>query len=43
MTSVEYQEALNIIIEYAQTKMLCIDERQRKLLIEFNNIIGGKE
>lgn len=34
MTNSDYQEVLYLIIEYVQTKMLCVDERQRELLIE---------
>ena len=43
MTSDETREVINLIAEYAQTKMLCIDERQRQLLIEFNETMGGLE
>ena len=43
MTSDDMREAINLIAEYAQTKMLCIDERQRQLLIEFNETVGGLE
>lgn len=41
MTSDEIKEALNLIAEYAQTKILCIDERQRQLLIKYNEVMGG--
>ena len=42
MTSDEIREAINLIAEYAQTKMLCIDERQKQLLIKFNETTGGR-
>lgn len=36
MTSEEMKEALELLIEYAQTGMLCIDERQRQLLKRYS-------
>lgn len=35
MTSDEYKECVDILAEYAKTKMLCLDERQKKLLKKF--------
>lgn len=43
MTSDETREAIDLIAEYAQTKMLCVDERQKQLLIRFNETMGGLE
>lgn len=42
MTNAEFKEALELFIEYQQTKMLLIDERQRQLLKKFFEEIGGK-
>jgi hypothetical protein len=44
MTSDDMREAINLIAEYAQTKMLCIDERQKQLLIGLIcRFMGGLE
>lgn len=36
MSSEEMKEALELLIEYAQTGLLCIDERQRQLLKRYS-------
>lgn len=40
MTSEEFKEVLDILAEYAQTGMMCIDERQRRLIVKYSEIMG---
>ena len=40
MTSDELKEAIELIVEYARTKMLCYDERQRQLLCKYAQIMS---
>ena len=43
MTSEEFREVLEILTEYAQTGLMCIDERQRQLIKKYAEIMGGEK
>lgn len=40
MTSKEMKEVIDILVEYAETGMLCIDERQRQLIRQYSEEMG---
>lgn len=35
LTTAEYKEVISLLVEYAQTKILCVGEREKELIRRF--------
>lgn len=35
LTTAEYKEVISLLVEYAQTKILCVGEREKNLIRRF--------